>query len=54
MGFMIPVKYTNKIGNQYLFNEIKPKIKKIDPNTAFEDIFQNPDNAIVMFFPPDD
>ena len=51
---MIPVKYTNKIGKQYLFHKIKPKIKNIDQNTALKDIFQNPDNEIIMFFPPDD
>jgi len=54
MGFMIPVKYINKIGKEYLFHKIKPKIKNIDPNTALEDIFQNPDNEIIMFFPPDE
>ena len=53
MGFMIPVKYTNKSGKEYLFHKIKPKIKNIDPNTALEDIFQNPDNEIIMFFPPE-
>ena len=51
-GFMIPVKYTNKSGKQYLFHKIKPKIKKLDPNKVFESIFENPDEEIVMFFPP--
>ena len=54
MGFMIPVKYTNKNGKHYLFHKIKPKIKNLDPNTVLKDIFQHPDNEIIMFFPPDD
>jgi len=39
IGFMIPVNYTDKQGNVYLFNEIKPKIKNLDPNTVMERIF---------------
>lgn len=50
-GFMIPVKYTNKNGKIYLFHEIKPKIKKLDPDTVFKSIFEHPDNEIIMFFP---
>ena len=41
IGFMIPVKYTDKQGNVYLFNEIKPKIKNLNPNTVMERIFGN-------------
>ena len=51
-GFMIPVKYTDKSGKQYLFHEIKPKIKNLDPNEVFQSIFENPDSEILMFFPP--
>ena len=36
---MIPVKYTDKQGNVYLSNEIKPKIKNLNPNTVMERIF---------------
>jgi hypothetical protein len=39
IGFMIPVKYTDKQGKVYLFHEIKPKIKNLDPNTVIERIF---------------
>ncbi len=39
IGFMIPVNYTDKLGNVYLFNEIKPKIKNLDPNTVMQRIF---------------
>ena len=39
IGFMIPVEYTDKQGNVYLFNEIKPKIKNLDPNTVMDRIF---------------
>lgn len=52
-GFIIPVKYTDKHGKKYLFHEIKPKIKNLDQNSVFESIFENPDNEIVMFFPPE-
>lgn len=39
IGFMIPVKYTDKQGKVFLFHEIKPKIKNLDPNTVMERIF---------------
>lgn len=52
-GFMIPVNYSNKSGKQYLFNEIKPKIKKLDPDKVFENIFENPESEFIMFFPPE-
>lgn len=39
IGFMIPVEYTDKQGNVYLFSEIKPKIKNLDPNTVMQRIF---------------
>lgn len=42
IGFMIPVNYTNKNGTSYLFHEIKPKIKNLDPNTVLGRIFQDP------------
>ena len=49
IGFMIPVKYTNKDGKQYLFHEIKPKIKNLDPNTVMERIFEVADGEHVIF-----
>lgn len=44
-GFMVPVKYKDKSGNIYLFHEIKPKIKNLDPNTVMERIFQHQENG---------
>ncbi|MDP2755560.1 MAG: hypothetical protein Q8P40_14380 [Nitrospirota bacterium] len=52
-GFMIPVKHTDMFGKQYLFHEIKPKIKNLDPNTVMERIFDDPGTEMVYFFPPD-
>ena len=42
---MVPVKYKDKSGNIYLFHEIKPKIKNLDPNTVMERIFQHQENG---------
>lgn len=39
IGFMIPLNYTNKHGKTYLFHELKPKIKSLDPNTVTKRIF---------------
>ena len=39
IGFSIPVNYTDYRGRTYLFHEMKPKIKNLDPNTAMERIF---------------
>jgi len=39
IGFMIPVEYTDKQGNVFLFSEIKPKIKNLDQNTVIQRIF---------------
>ncbi|MEK6589958.1 MAG: hypothetical protein AABZ11_04690 [Nitrospinota bacterium] len=50
IGFMIPVKYTDKTGKKYLFHEIKPKIKNLDPNTVMERILRDHDHDI-FFFP---
>jgi hypothetical protein len=47
---MIPVKYTDKTGKKYLFHEIKPKIKNLDPNTVMERILRDHDHDI-FFFP---
>jgi hypothetical protein len=52
IGFMIPVNYTDKTGKQYLFCEIKPKIKNLDPDTVMERIFDHPDTEDVLFFGP--
>lgn len=52
IGFIIPVKYIDKRGKQYLFHEIKPKIKNLDPNTVMQRIFEHPDSEDVIFFGP--
>ena len=39
IGFSIPVNYTDYRGRTYLFHEMKPKIKNLDPNTVMERIF---------------
>ena len=41
IGFMLPVKYTDKQGKTYLFHELKPKIKNLDPNTVMFRIFDH-------------
>ncbi len=46
---MIPVKYTDIYGKQYLFHEVKPKIKNLDPNTVMERISEHPDTEQVLF-----
>lgn len=50
IGFMIPVNYVARSGKRYLFHEIKPKIKNLDPNTVMERIFENPDAEEIIFF----
>jgi len=50
IGFMIPVNYTDKHGKHYLFDEIKPEIKNLDPNTVMERIFESPDTESVYVF----
>ena len=49
-GFMIPVKHTDMFGNHYLFHEIKPKIKNLDPNTVMERIMEDTDPENIQFF----
>jgi len=49
-GFMIPVKHTDMFGQQYLFHEIKPKIKNPNPNTVMERIFEDADPENIRFF----
>jgi len=39
IGFIIPVNYTNKHGNTYLFHELKQNFKNLDPNTVMQRIF---------------
>ena len=51
-GFMIPVKYIDNKGKQYLFHEIKPKIKNLDPNTVMKRIFEHSGEENVHFFAP--
>ncbi len=50
IGFMIPVNYTNKEGKQFLFHQIKPKIKNLDPDTVMERIFEDADHENIQFF----
>ena len=52
IGFTIPVKYMDKKGNKYLFHEIKPKIKNLDPNTVMQRIFNDHDHHASFFFEP--
>ena len=47
---MIPVNYTDKFKKQYLFHEIKPKIKNLDPNSMSQRIFGNHNNVSFYFF----
>lgn len=54
IGFMIPVKYIDKHGKQYLFHEIKPKIKNLDPDTVLERILDATDSENISFFGPFD
>ncbi len=42
IGFMIPVNYTDKQGKTYLFHEMKPKIKNLNPDTVIERIYGQP------------
>ncbi len=46
---MIPVKYIDKKGKQYLFHQIKPKIKNLDPNMLMERIFDDDENEYIIF-----
>ena len=39
IGFMIPDNYTDKNGKTFVFEELKPKIKNLDPNSVMERIF---------------
>lgn len=54
IGFMIPVKYTDKTGKQYLFHKVKPHIKNLDPNTAMQRIFEEAGPENVWYFSPED
>lgn len=47
-------KYTDRYGKQYLFHEIKPKIKNLNPNTVMEHIIAHADPENIFFFGPDD
>jgi len=49
---MIPVNYTDKNGKKYLYDEVKPDIKQLDPDTVMERIFDQADQ--VYFFDPND
>jgi len=50
IGFMIPVKHTDMFGNHYLFHEIKPKIKNLNPNTVMQRIFEDAGPGNIRFF----
>jgi len=52
IGFMIPVRYTDPAGKTYLFHDLKPKIKNLDPKTVMQRIIAGADS--VMFFAPGD
>lgn len=54
IGFMIPVKYIDKNGKEYLFHKIKPKIENLDPDSVMERIFEHTDPENIYFFGPDD
>ena len=49
IGLLIPVNYTDKSKKQYLFHEIKPKLKNLDLNTINQHIFCN-HNVSFYFF----
>lgn len=38
-GFMIPVHYQTEDGRLFLFKEIKPLVKNLDPDTAWRRIY---------------
>jgi hypothetical protein len=44
-GFMIPLNYTNPAGKQFLYHDLKPKIKNLDPDTLLERIYLHPDSV---------
>jgi len=54
IGFMIPVNYTHSDGKQYLFDQLKPEIKNLDPDTAIDRIFEDANPGNIFFFGPDD
>lgn len=41
-GFMVPIRY-EKDGKIYLFEQIKPLVKNLDPKTAFIRIYSHED-----------
>lgn len=41
LAFMIPVHYTDKQEKTYLFHELKPKIKNLDPDTVTNEYIAN-------------
>lgn len=51
IGFFIPVNYTNKHGNRFVFHQIKPKVKNLDPNTRNKRINQPFDPEMAVFSP---
>jgi len=51
---MIPVDHHAPDGKHYLFDEIKPKIKNLDPNTLMERIFTHPDTIATYYFGPEE
>ncbi len=52
IGFTIPVKYIDKHGKQYLFHEIKPNIKNLDPHTVMQRIFGDHEHDLFFFLEP--
>ncbi len=50
IGFMIPVNFTDNHGKQFLFHEIKPHIKNLDPDTVMDRIFDPTNDDEIHFF----
>jgi hypothetical protein len=49
---MIPLNYLAPDGKRYLFHDIKPLIKNLDPDTVMERIFSHPDTIAAYSFNP--
>jgi hypothetical protein len=54
IGFLIPVKFTDKLGNEYLFHKIKPTIKNLDPSTVMDRILNHDHSLFTVFIDPYD
>jgi hypothetical protein len=54
IGFMIPVDYKTDEGKRYLYENVKPLVKKLDPKTVMARIHNHEDNVAAYFFNPFD